>query len=124
MYELPYDEITYVVSQNVIPSKRHLGGAVPFAFTENGVAMLSSVLNSKRAIDVNIAIMRTFTMLRKMLLLQKDVMLEITQIRKQLSEHDNNIMVIFEYLKQFEEAKLLESEQKNRPKLGYKTSKE
>ena len=50
MYELIDDEIEYVVSQNVIPSKRHLGGAVPFAFTENGVAMLSSVLTSKRAI--------------------------------------------------------------------------
>ena len=50
MFELTDDEIEYVVSQNVIPSKRHLGGAVPFAFTENGVAMLSSVLTSKRAI--------------------------------------------------------------------------
>jgi ORF6N domain len=124
MYELTKDEIEFVVSQNVIPSKRHLGGAIPFAFTENGVAMLSSVLNSKRAIDVNIAIMRTFTMLRKMLLLQKDVMLEITQIRKQLSEHDTNIMVILEYLKQFEEARKNDSEQKERPKLGYKTGKE
>lgn len=51
-------------------------------------------------------------------------MLEITQIRKQLSEHDTNIMVIFEYLKQFEEARKYESEQKERPKLGYKTGKE
>ena len=123
MYELTDDEIEYVVSQNVIPSKRHLGGAVPFAFTENGVAMLSSVLTSKRAIDVNIAIMRTFTALRRMLLLQKDFMQEITQIRKQLSDQDNNIMVIFEYLKQFEEAKQQELEQKERPKIGYKTGK-
>lgn len=68
--------------------------------------------------------MRTFTLLRKMLLLQKDVMLEITQIRTQLSEHEDNIMVIFEYLKQFEEAKLRESEQMERPKLGFKTRKE
>jgi hypothetical protein len=123
MYELTDDEIEYVVSQNVIPSKRHLGGAVPFVFTENGVAMLSSVLTSKRAIDVNIAIMRTFTTLRRMLLLQKDIIQEITQIRKQLSDQDNNIMVIFEYLKQFEEAKQLELEQKERPKIGYKTVK-
>lgn len=99
MYELTDDEMKYVVSQNVIPSKRHLGVAVPFAFTENGVAMLSSILTSKRAIEVNIAIMRTFTMLRRMLLLQKDIMQEITQIRKQLSDQDNNIMVVFEYLK-------------------------
>jgi len=52
MYELTVAEIEDVVSQNVMPSKRHLGGAVPFAFTENGVAMLSSVLNSKRAITI------------------------------------------------------------------------
>ena len=124
MYELADDEIEYVVSQNVIPSKRHLGGAVPFAFTENGVAMLSSVLTSKRAIEVNIVIMRTFTMLRRTLLLQKDIMQEINQIRKQLSDQDNNIMDIFEYLKQFEEAKQQEIEQKERPRIGYNTGKE
>lgn len=123
MYELTDIEIKDVVSQNVIPSKRHFGGAVPFAFTENGVAMLSSVLNSKRAIEVNIAIMRTFTVLRRMLLLQKDVMQEISQIRKQLHEQDNNIMLIFEYLKQFEEAKQQQIEQANRKKIGFKTDK-
>lgn len=124
MYELTDTEIEDVVSQNVIPSKRHLGGAVPFAFTENGVAMLSSVLNSKRAIEVNIAIMRTFTMLRRMLLLQRDIMQEISLIRKQLQEQDNNILIIFEYLKQFEEAKQQQLEQANRKKIGFKTDKE
>ena len=119
MYELTDIEIEDVVSQNVIPSKRHFGGAVPFAFTENGVAMLSSVLNSKRAIEVNIAIMRTFTMLRGMLLLQKDVLQEISQIREQLNEHDNNINLIFEYLKQFEEARQQQIEQANRKKIGF-----
>ena len=103
----------------MIPSKRHLGGAVPFAFTENGVAMLSSVLNSKRAIEVNIAIMRTFTMLRRMLLAQKDIIQEISQIRKQLSEQDNNIMLIFEYLKQFEESKQQQIDQANRKRIGF-----
>lgn len=121
MYELTDAEIEDVVSQNVIPSKSHLGGAVPFAFTENGVAMLSSVLKSKRAIEVNIAIMRTFTMLRRMLMLQKDITQEISQIRKQLQEHDNNIILIFEYLKQFEEAKQQQLEQANRQRIGYKT---
>jgi len=123
MYELTDNEIEHVVSQNVIPSKRHLGGAVPYAFTENGVAMLSSVLTGKKAIEVNIAIMRTFTMLRRMLLLQKDIMREIAQIRNQLSEQDNNITVIFEYLKQFEIAKQQELEQKERQRIGYKTGK-
>ncbi len=124
MYELTGAEIEAVVSQNVIPSKRHLGGAVPFAFIENGVAMLSSVLNSKRAIEVNIAIMRTFTILRRMLLLQKDIMHEIGQIRKQLQEQGNDIMLIFEYLKQFEEAKQNQLDQANRKRIGFKADKE
>jgi len=63
-------------------------------------------------------------MLRRMLLLQKDIMQEINQIRKQLSDQDNNIMAIFDYLKQFEEAKQQESEQKERPRIGYKSSNE
>ncbi len=121
MYELTDNEIEEVVSQNVIPSKRHLGGAVPFAFTENGVAMLSSVLNSKRAIEVNIAIMRTFTMFRRIMLLQKDVVQEINQIRKQLSEQDNNITLIFEYLKQFEKARQQQIEQGQRKRIGFKS---
>ena len=86
--------------------------------------MLSSVLKSKRAIEVNIAIMRTFTMLRRMLLLHKDIIQKIALIRKQLSEQDNNILVIFEYLKQFEEAKHQELEQANRKRIGFKKQDE
>lgn len=119
MYELTADEIENVVSQNVIPSKRHLGGAVPYAFTDNAVAMLSSVLNSKKAIEVNIAIMRTFTMLRKMLLMQKDFMQEIEKIRKHLSEHDNQFLMIFEYLKQVEESRQQQIDQANRKRIGF-----
>jgi hypothetical protein len=59
MFELTEEEITNLVSQFVIPSKSKLGGARPFAFTEQGVAMLSSVLNNERAIEINIAIMRS-----------------------------------------------------------------
>jgi ORF6N domain-containing protein len=66
MFELTDKEIAIVVSHSVIPSKKHLGGATPFVFTEAGVAMLSSVLNSDRAVKMNIAIIRTFIMLRKM----------------------------------------------------------
>jgi len=85
--------------------------------------MLSSVLTSKRAIEVNIAIMRTFTMLRKMLLLQKDIIHEITQIKRHISGQDSNITLIFEYLKQFEEARAKELAQKERSLIGYKSGK-
>jgi hypothetical protein len=65
MFEHTDDEIKFVVSQNVIPSKKYLGGAKPYAFTEQGVAMLSGVLKSERAIIVNIAIMRAFVLNRE-----------------------------------------------------------
>jgi len=97
MFELTDYEIEYVVSQNVIPSKRHFGGAIPFAFTENGVAMLSSVLSSKQAIIVNIAIMRTFTMIRRMMLAHIDIMREVELIRNEMAVHDSKLMQIFPY---------------------------
>ncbi len=67
MFELTKEEIDSLVSQFVIPSKKHLGGAMPFAFTEQGVSMLSSVLSSKIAIEVNIEIFRAFAKMRKFL---------------------------------------------------------
>ncbi len=65
MFTLNNKEINKLVSQNVIPSKSYLGGAKPFVFTEQRVAMLSSVLNSERAIEINILIMRAFVKLRE-----------------------------------------------------------
>lgn len=65
MFELSEIEMEQMVSQNVIPSKSHFGGAAPFAFTEQGVIMLSSVLRSEKAIDTNVAIMRAFVALRR-----------------------------------------------------------
>ncbi len=120
MFELTDIEIDIMVSQSVIPSKQILGGAKPFAFTETGVAMLSSILKSKTAIEINIAIMRTFVMLRKLLYHNKEILNRLDNFDKKLAEHDNNIMLIFEYLKQFEEAKQQQSEQENRKRIGFK----
>lgn len=105
MFELAEDEINSLVSQNVIPAKSYLGGAVPYAFTETGVAMLSSVLKSKQAVDINIAIIRTFVMLRKMLFNYQELLHWQNEIEQKLGEHNNQILMIFEYLKQFEKAK-------------------
>ena len=74
MFELTDNEVDILVSQNVIPSRKHFGGAIPFAFTETGVAMLSSVLKSKQAVEINIAIIRAFVMLRKMLYNYKELL--------------------------------------------------
>lgn len=119
MYELNDTEIDEVVSQTVIPSKSYFGGAVPFAFTENGVAMLSSVLNSKKAIEINIAIIRTFTMLRKALLLNKDIVQEIIAIKKKLNNQDKNIELVFTYLDELER----KEEPEPRKQIGYKLPK-
>ena len=120
MYELTDVEIDTVVSQNVIPAKKYFGGATPFAFTENGIAMLSSILNSRRSIEVNIAIMRTFTLLRKMLLVHKDVLKEIDEIKRTIEGQNHNIQLIFEYLNQLEKADQQELDHQNRKQIGYK----
>lgn len=68
------------------------------AFTEQGVAMLSSVLRSDKAIMVNIQIMRVFTKVREMLIDNLSIRLEIEEIKKQLSNHDKNLELVFSYL--------------------------
>jgi hypothetical protein len=65
MFELNEEEIQLMVSQFVIPSKSYFGGSKPFAFSEQGVSMLSAVLKSKKAIQVSISIMRAFTIIKK-----------------------------------------------------------
>jgi hypothetical protein len=86
MFELSETEIELVVSQNVIPHKKFLGGAKPFAFTETGVAMLSSVLKSKQAIEMNIAIIRTFIALRKIAMNYKEIMQLLTEMGKKYDQ--------------------------------------
>ncbi|MBI5573954.1 MAG: ORF6N domain-containing protein [Elusimicrobia bacterium] len=93
MFQLNESEAEQVVSQNVIPHKKYFGGHLPYAFTEHGVLMLSSVLNSDRAIEINIQIMRVFTKLRKILATHKD-------LQKKIEEHDARIKYIFKLLNQ------------------------
>lgn len=97
---------------------------LPYAFTEHGVVMLASVLNSDRAILINIQIVRIFNKMRKMLALHKDVLTEIERIRNQISDHESRILMVFEYLKQFEETKHQELEFQNRPRIGFKSQNE
>jgi hypothetical protein len=81
LFELTEEETAALLSQNVIPSRRSLGGFRPLAFTEQGVAMLSSVLNSERAVEVNIAIMRTFVRLRQLLATHEDLACQLEELR-------------------------------------------
>lgn len=100
MFQLEAEEWEDLKSQNEISS---WGGRrkPPYVFTEHGVLMLSSVLNSKKAIAVNIQVVRIFTKLREMLLTHKDILLEMEEIRKKVSGQDKKIDLVFTYLKQF-----------------------
>jgi hypothetical protein len=97
MFELTAKEISALVSQNVIPGRGKLGGARPMAFTEQGVAMLSSVLRSKRAVQVNIAIMRAFVRLREMLLSNADLARKLDALE---NKYDAQFKVVFDAIRE------------------------
>jgi hypothetical protein len=93
---------------------------LPYVFTEHGVLMLSSVLNSERAIKVNIQIMRIYIRLRQMLLLHKDILLKLDHIQHKLSDHDDKILLIFEYLRQLEQTRQQQQDQADRKRIGFR----
>lgn len=95
----------------------------PMAFTEHGVLMLASVLSSERAVQINIQIMRIFTKMREMLATHKDILRKLEEIERKYTDHDQKIILIFEYLKQLEQAKQKDIDQQNRPRIGFKPGK-
>jgi hypothetical protein len=102
MFQLSPQEMKNWISQFVISNPGAKMGLRkrPLAFTEQGVAMLSSVLNSQRAIDVNIAIMRAFVRLREILSTHKDLAAKLEKMEKKLGEHDQHFQVVFEAIRQ------------------------
>lgn len=100
MFQLSPKEYANLKSQFVTSSWGGLRRAYPYAFTEQGVAMLSSVLNSERAIKVNIQIMRAFVKLKELLLTHKGLAIKLEALEKKYSEHDEKIQQIFEAIKQ------------------------
>lgn len=102
MFQLTADEAEALRSQ-FATLKRGRGmhrKYAPYAFTEQGVAMLSSVLNSGRAIEVNIAIMRAFVRLREILATHKDLAAKLAELEKKLGEHDEKFQLVFEAIRQ------------------------
>jgi len=113
LMQLSSDETARLLSQNVIPSKRSLGGFLPYAFTEQGVAMLSSVLNSENAVEVNIQIMRTFTKIREMLSSNQEI---IDKINRMERKYDQQFRVVFEAIRH-----LIEPSKTPGKQIGFKT---
>ena len=99
MFQLTAEEAETLVSQNVIPTRRSLGGSLPYVFTQEGVAMLSSVLKSPRAIQVNLAIMRAFVQLRRYAASHKILAQKLQMLERKYDVHDLEIQEIFKAMK-------------------------
>lgn len=117
MFELTNTEMSNLVSQTVIPRFNNFGGAKPFAFTEQGVAMLSSVLKSKKAIQMNIAIMRAFVLIRQFALSYQELSEELQDLEKRHNQKFNDIEEVLKYLFQRDQKQIQQSERKQ---VGYK----
>lgn len=123
MSQLTQPELEDWMSQIATSNKEKMGlRKLPNVFTEQGVAMLSSVLNSSTAIDVNIQIIRIFTRIREIFLSHQDLLLKMEQIEKKMlqqddktKKHEEEIQVIFKALKQ-----LIRQEQEPRKEIGFK----
>ena len=124
VFRLTEEEIDLMVSQNAIPSRKYLGGHLPYVFTEYGVLMLANVLKSKRAIEMSIRVIEVFVKVREMLLDYKDILLRLEKIERTLSGHDEKVILIFEYLKQLEQTRQEELEFQKRKRIGYKQDRE
>jgi hypothetical protein len=120
MFQLTTEEFEILKSQIVTSS---WGGTryLPMAFTEYGVAMLSSVLRSKRAIEVNIQIMLIFSKIREMLLDSLSLKLDIEEIKRRLNSQDKNLELVFSYLDE-----LIEKRENPSPRtpIGFKRNKD
>lgn len=95
MFQLTEKEVNDMVSQNAIPSKQHLGGHLPYAFTEQGVAMLSAVLRSDIAVKISIQIINTFVQMRRLIGQKTIQQLRISNIEDKLIEHEQKFDKIF-----------------------------
>ena len=115
-----YDNLLFHIGRSSWGGRR----TPPQVFTEQGVAMLSGVLHSERAIKVNIQIMRVFTRMREMLETNKEILKKLDDLEKRDIEHDEKIMLIFEYIRQLEQVKQQELEQQDRKRVGFKRKEE
>ena len=93
---------------------------LPYVFTEQGVAMLSGVINSDRAIEMNIAIMRAFVAIKKILLQQSDIRLQLKEIKERIGEHDVRLNQIYDAMENLLDEKAAQRKWKDRERIGFK----
>ncbi len=114
MFQLTQKEYEALRSQIVISKGKGGRRYLPYVFTEQGVAMLSSVLRSERAIQVNIAIMRGFVRLREMLAVHGELAVKLEQLEERIESHDEQIQAVFEAIRQ-----LMTPPETERKKIGF-----
>jgi len=117
MFRLTEEEKEQVVANCDHLKRLKFSPYLPFVFTEHGAVMLASVLSSDRAIQVNVQIVRAFIRMRELLSTHKEIIQKLEQLQKNDIDQDEKITLIFEYIKQLEEVKQQELEQKSRPKI-------
>jgi len=124
MFELTKEEAeTLLKSEIATPSRSQFATLkrgqnikfLPFAFTEHGVLMLSSVLKSQQAVQVNIQIMRVYSKMKELLIMHKDILVKLEKLEKQSDKHDEQIQLIFSYIK-----KLIEQPKTKSERIGFK----
>jgi len=96
MFQLTLDEVDFMVSQNAIPSKQHLGGALPYVFTEAGVSMLASVLKSETAVNMSVQIIRAFVGMRKFIANNAAIFQRLDSIEQKQHLTDTRLDKVFE----------------------------
>jgi len=115
MFQLTKNEANFLVSQNVIPSKRSLGGSLPYVFTEHGTLMAANIIKSQIAVKASIVIVRAFVKLREMILSNKDLQRKIKDMEK---KYDKQFKVVFEAVQQ-----MLNPPVEKKGKIGFSTDK-
>ena len=116
--EIPSSQTVMLMTQN----KRNTG-VTPYAFTEQGVAMLSGVLSSDKAINMNIAIMRAFVDVRKIVLTQGDIKTQLSEIIERVGEHDSQLNHLYEAIENLLDSRAAQTKWENRERIGFKTNK-
>ncbi|MGG9971041.1 ORF6N domain-containing protein [Ferruginibacter sp. SUN002] len=101
------------------PNKRPIS-ALPYVFTEQGVAMLSGVINSDKAINMNIAIMRAFVAVRQVLLKQNDIKEQLKEIKERIGEHDVQLNQIYDAMENLLDEKAAQRKWDERERIGFK----
>lgn len=112
MFQLTNEEADRMVSQNAIPSRKHLGGYLPYVFTEHGATMLASVLNSPRAVQMSIYVVRAFVRLREMIATHKDLVRRLKALEK---KYNTKFRVVFDAIRE-----LMGPPEKQRRRIGFR----